>query len=54
MNIRWKDVRDGLLFAGGMLGVVHETFQYGGERPSLLILYAAMMGLPFVFKRNGI
>jgi hypothetical protein len=29
-----------------MGGVIHETFMTGTDRPDLLILYAAMMGLP--------
>lgn len=43
---KWKYVRDGALFAGGMLGVYHETFLISAERPTLLLLFAAMMGLP--------
>lgn len=43
---RWPLVRDVVLFFGGLLGVVHETFLSDLERPALLILFAAMMGLP--------
>jgi hypothetical protein len=35
-----------MLFLGGLAGVLHETLITAGERPSLLILFAAMMGLP--------
>ena len=49
----WSRARDAALFIGGLLGVLHETLFFGGERPSLLILYGAMMGLPFVLKKNG-
>lgn len=42
----WPAVRDVLLFFGGMAGFAHETVIQAGERPSLLILCAAMMGLP--------
>lgn len=43
----WTRLRDILLFAGGTAGVVHETvLRNGPERPTLLILFAAMMGLP--------
>lgn len=30
----------------GTLGVIHETLFQHAERPTLLILFAAMMGLP--------
>lgn len=42
-----------VLFVSGLLGVAHETLVTHGERPSLLILFAAMMGLPLVLRRNG-
>lgn len=42
----WPHLRDGALFVGGMLGVLHETIFTHAERPTLLLLYAAMMGLP--------
>lgn len=38
--------RDFALFIGGVAGVVHETVLVDTERPTLLILFAAMMGLP--------
>lgn len=38
--------RDGVLFAAGLLGVLHETAFVNEERPTLLLLFAAMMGLP--------
>lgn len=43
-----------MLFVAGLVGVLHETLLYEGERPSLLILFAAMMGLPLVLRRNGL
>lgn len=46
MNTQWPTIRDIILFLGGMGGVVHETILTGSERPTLLILFAAMMGLP--------
>lgn len=43
----WPRLRDILLFAGGLAGVLHETaLRDGAERPTLLLLFAAMMGLP--------
>lgn len=43
---RWPFYRDVALFIGGMLGAIHETLLTTAERPTLLILFAAMMGLP--------
>lgn len=43
---RWPWVRDAVLFIGGAGGVVHETLLSKTDRPTLLILFAAMMGLP--------
>lgn len=42
----WPSIRDIGLFVGGLLGVGHETLLTHAERPTLLILFAAMMGLP--------
>lgn len=51
---QWPVIRDILLFSGGMLGVLHETLISATERPTLLILFAAMMGLPaFLRKDDG-
>ncbi len=41
-----KISRDTVLFAVGLLGVLHETLVATAERPTLLILFAGMMGLP--------
>jgi hypothetical protein len=43
---QWPVIRDIALFIGGMGGVLHETLVAKAERPTLLILFAAMMGLP--------
>jgi hypothetical protein len=43
---QWPIFRDVLLFTGGLAGVLHETLLTSSERPTLLILFAAMMGLP--------
>lgn len=42
----WHTGRDLTLFVLGLLGTAHETLVTAGERPSLLVLFAAMMGLP--------
>jgi hypothetical protein len=49
---QWRIVRDFTLFTVGLLGVVHETYWTNFDRPGLLVLFAAMMGLP-AFLRNG-
>lgn len=43
---RWKNLRDIMLFLAGMAGVFHETVVVATERPTLLLMFAAMMGLP--------
>ena len=43
--------RDTVIFATGLLGVFHETVINEGERPTLLFLFASMIGLP-AFLRN--
>lgn len=43
---RWKNVRDVVLFLAGLAGVFHETVIAATERPTLLLMFAAMMGLP--------
>lgn len=54
---RWAGItgyrmsRDTILFFGGLIGVVHETLFSEAERPSLLVLFGVMMGLP-VFLRT--
>lgn len=41
-----KIARDTVLFVVGLLGVAHETFIQNAERPTLLLLFGAMVGLP--------
>jgi hypothetical protein len=43
---RWPLIRDILLFFGGLAGVAYETLGSQADRPTLLLLFAAMMGLP--------
>lgn len=38
--------RDTILFGTGLAGIIYETLAQGGERPTLLILFGAMVGLP--------
>jgi choline-glycine betaine transporter len=50
---QWPAIRDILLFVGGLAGVFHETvLATGAERPTLLILFAAMMGLPAFLRQD--
>lgn len=44
-RITFKGVRDSLLFLAGLSGVVYETLVTQGERPTLLLLFGAMMGV---------
>jgi hypothetical protein len=50
---RWPFLRDVALFTGGLAGVAHETLIGHAERPTLLILFAAMMGLPAFLRPSG-
>lgn len=45
-----KIVRDMALFVLGAIGFVHELISTGSERPQILILTAAMMGLPVIIR----
>lgn len=38
--------RDGILFVAGLVGVLYETVGTKVDRPSLLFLFGAMIGLP--------
>jgi hypothetical protein len=38
--------RDTVLFIGGLAGIAYETLAREAERPTLLLLFAAMVGLP--------
>ena len=44
--------RDGALFLAGLAGVAHETLFADTERPTLLILFAGMMGLPAFLRKD--
>jgi hypothetical protein len=43
---QWANIRDVVLFVSGLAGVMYETVLTSSERPTLLILFAAMLGLP--------
>lgn len=42
-----------MLFAVGIGGVVHEAVFTQLDRPALLVVYAAMIGLPGFLRANG-
>lgn len=49
-----RELRDALLFALGFVGAVYEIFyDHGQERPSIIVLIAACLGLPFLLRANG-
>lgn len=43
----WGSAREAALFVGGFLLTVNEAASGRPDRPSLYVLFAAMMGLPF-------
>lgn len=47
-----KDARTWILFLGGMIGVAYETIVAQIDRPTLLVIFASMMGLPLFLKRD--
>lgn len=52
MKLQWPQIRNLTLFLSGLAGVAHETIITASERPSLLIVFTAMMGLPAVIRRD--
>lgn len=53
MNATFRDIA---LFVVGMAGIAHETLISAHAQQSLLIVFAAMVGLPFVIRgerKNG-
>lgn len=44
--------RDGILFFLGILGVGNETLFQNAERPTLLLLFGAMVGLPAFLRQD--
>lgn len=53
---RWwsKITRDVILFAVGLALTIHEGLKDPPHDPSLLVLYAGMMGLPAIFRFDEI
>jgi hypothetical protein len=44
--------RSTIMFAAGLAGFLHELLLRSAERPYLLALCGALMGLPFVLKAD--
>lgn len=44
--MRWPLIRAVVLFFAGLVGVGYETVFEHSDRPTLLLLFAAMIGLP--------
>lgn len=51
-HMRSKPLRDIALFTVGLLGIVHETAFTQSSDPQLLVLFAAMCGLPAFLGRD--
>lgn len=47
-----KFTQKGVLFVVGLLGVAHETLVSDADRPTLLLLFAAMIGLPAFLRQD--
>lgn len=45
--------RDVALFFGGLAGLYHETYVVAASDPQLLVLFAAMIGLPAFIRKDG-
>ena len=51
-NIRKTVTRDSVLFVTGLVLIIMEAFRNGAERPTLLLLYAGMVGLPAFLRKD--
>lgn len=48
----WTTIRDILLFFAGLAGIVHETAIAATAEPTLVVLFAAMCGLPAFLRKD--
>jgi hypothetical protein len=48
----WKPQRKDILLVAGLIGIFYEAMRVGPERPTLLLVYAAMVGLPLVLRAD--
>ena len=49
---RLRITRDGVLFFAGLTGIAHETLIAKMDRPTLLLLFGAMIGLPAFLNKD--
>lgn len=49
---RLRITRDGVLFCIGLIGIAHETLIAKTDRPTLLLLFGAMIGLPAFLRKD--
>lgn len=49
---RLRITRDGVLFLAGLIGIAHETIIAQTDRPTLLLLFGAMIGLPAFLNKD--
>jgi hypothetical protein len=49
---RLRVTRDGTLFILGLFGIAHQTLIAESDRPTLLLLFAAMIGLPAFLNKD--
>lgn len=49
---RLRFTRDGVLFVSGLIGIGYETLVSQTDRPTLLLLFGAMIGLPAFLNKD--
>lgn len=49
---RLRITRDGILFMSGLIGIGYETAISKTDRPTLLLLFSAMIGLPAFLNKD--
>lgn len=52
VTLTGAQIRSGCLFVCGLAGVAYETLASNSDRPTLLIMFAAMLGLPLFLKAD--
>jgi hypothetical protein len=50
----WRLVRDAVLFVAGLVGIIQQTVIAESPNPTLLLIFAAMVGLPGFLRRDEI
>jgi hypothetical protein len=48
----WRELRDGILFFAGLLGVAHQTLYAKQPNVELLVVFGSMMGLPAFLRKD--